>query len=122
MITGAVEWLVPLVWKKVTQGEKRTVFSSGSAMSVLNAARAGMGITMMPCYLGDTEPGLVRVSELIEPLTLELWILTHPDLRHTARVKALMSYLYDALALEKDLFAGERPSQVPNISFKVCSD
>ena len=27
----------------------------------------------------------------------ELWILTHPDLRHTARVKTLMAVLYDQL-------------------------
>ena len=50
----------------------------------------------------------MRVGEPPEALTLELWILTHPDLRHTARVKALMAYLFPALKKDEDLFAGRR--------------
>jgi len=107
-ISGSENWLVPLIWKKKAQADARTVFSSSLSMSVLNAAAEGMGVTMLPCYLGDVDKRLVRVTETIEPLTLELWILTHPDLRHTARVKALMAYLYDALEQEADLFEGKR--------------
>jgi len=107
LISGTVEWLVPLLWKKKAQGEARTIFSSSLAMVVITAAAEGMGVTMMPCYLGDGDKRLVRVTETIEPLTLELWLLTHPDLRHTARVKALMAYLYDALKEDADLFEGK---------------
>ena len=39
---------------------------------------------------------------------MEFWILTHPDLRHTARVKALIAYLYDAFKKEEDLFEGKQ--------------
>ena len=119
MITGSVEWLVPLLWKKKTHGEQRVVFSSSNAIAVLNAAAEGMGCTMMPCYLGDVENRLVRVTNLIEPLTLEFWILTHPDLRHTARVKALMAYLYHALDKEKDLFEGKRPGNKSPVMFEL---
>jgi len=108
LIQGTVDWLVPLIWKKKTHGERRTIFSSSLAMSVLNAAAEGMGCTMMPCYLGDADNRLVRVTDPIEPLTLEFWILTHPDLRHTARVKTLMAYLYESLKKEKDLYEGKR--------------
>lgn len=108
-ITGVVDWLVPYIWKKKEQGEARTVFSSSSAMSVLNAAAEGMGLTVMSCYLADGYKNLVRVTEPIEPLTVELWLLTHPDLRHTARVKALMAFLYEKLKQEADLFEGKRP-------------
>jgi DNA-binding transcriptional LysR family regulator len=116
-ITGAVEWLVPLLWKKKEEGEQQSVFNSASAMAVLNAAAEGMGLVFMPCYLADIEPRLVRVTEFVEPLTMEFWLLTHPDLRHTARVKALMSYLYDKLSAESDLFAGERPINPPMLMF-----
>jgi DNA-binding transcriptional LysR family regulator len=110
-ISGSEAWLVPLVWKKKAQVEARTVFSSSLTMAVINAAAEGMGVTMLPCYLGDVDRRLVRVTETIEPLTLELWILTHPDLRHTARVKALMGYLYDALKQEAELFEGKRGNE-----------
>lgn len=108
LIQGTAEWLVPLIWKKKEHGERQTVFSSVSAMSVLNAAAEGLGFTFMPCYLGDAHDRLVRVTDPLEPLSIELWILTHPDLRHTARVKALMAYLYEALTKDEDLFEGRR--------------
>lgn len=108
LLSGIVEWLVPLVWKKKEQGERQTIFTSGSTFSVVNATIAGMGFTLMPCYVGDVDRRLVRVGEPLEALTIELWILTHPDLRYTARVKALMAYLFDTLKKEADLFEGKR--------------
>lgn len=107
LIQGTIDWLIPLVWKKKAHGERQIVFSSGSTLAVVNATADGMGLTMMPCYVGDTDNRLVRVGEPIEALTIELWILTHPDLRHTARVKALMAFLYDELTERKDLFEGK---------------
>lgn len=106
LIQGTVNWLVPHVWKKKQHGEQQTVFTSSTSLAVIHAAAAGMGVTMMPCYLGDADNRLVRVGELIEPLTMELWVLTHPDLRHTARVKALIAYLHESLTKQSALFEG----------------
>ena len=108
MIQGVVDWLVPLLWKKPAHGEAQIVFSSPNTAAVLSAAIEGMGCTMMPCYLGDSEDRLVRIVDPIEPMTLELWLLTHPDLRHTARVKSMMAYLHETLKKEEDLFMGHR--------------
>lgn len=118
-ITGSGEWLVPLIWKKKEQVEERTVFSSSNAMSVLNAAAEGIGFTFMPCYLADQDKRLVRVTEPLEPLTLELWLLTHPDLRHTARVKALMAFLYEKLKADEALYEGNQPSGKSPVMFQV---
>ena len=106
LISGVETWLIPTVWKKKDEAERATVYSSPLAMSVLNATAAGLGMTLMPCYLADAHPGLVRFGEPLEEKTIELWILTHPDLRHTARVKALMAWLYEALSREKALYEG----------------
>ncbi len=108
LIQGTVDWLTPLIWKKKEQGERQTIFSSITTLAVLNAAAENMGVTCMPCYVGDTDSRLVRVGEPLEALTMELWILTHPDLRHTARVKALMDFLYAELTNKAELFEGKR--------------
>jgi len=39
---------------------------------------------------------------------MRLWVLTHPDLRNTARIRAMMGHLYEELGPKADLFAGER--------------
>lgn len=40
---------------------------------------------------------------------MELWILMHPDLRHTASVKLLMRFLYASLENHKGLIEGNYP-------------
>jgi len=42
---------------------------------------------VLPCYLG--ERGLVRVGDPVEAMGADLWLLQHPDLRRTERVRAL---------------------------------
>ncbi len=111
LIGGTVDWLVPLIWKKKVQAEAQIVFSSSPSLAVVNATAQGMGFTLMPCYLGDSDSRLVRVGQPLESLLLELWVLTHPDLRHTARVKALIAFLFDELKKDEDLFAGHRPKK-----------
>lgn len=117
-ISGVEGWLVPWMFKKKEHIQQRTVFTGALALSVTSAMAAGLGVGLLPCYLGDAEPRLVRATEALEPLTLELWLLTHPDLRHTARVKALMAFLHDKLMSERALWEGGRARQdwVPPLS------
>ncbi len=73
----------------------------------MDAVAGGLGTTMMPCYLGDPDTRLVRISEPLEPLFMSLWALTHDELRRTARVRALMTHLSRELGALSDLFTGK---------------
>ena len=53
---------------------------------------AGGGIAMLPCFIGDTDPGLVRLLEEVE-VTRSFWLVTHADTRRLARVEAFVSWL-----------------------------
>ncbi len=108
MIEGSIGWLVPQVWKSREQGERQTIFQCRASRAVLNAAREGLGVTFLPCYVGDSDPELLRITDTVDHLDMSLWVLTHPDLRNTARVRALMKHLYSELGQMGDLFAGER--------------
>jgi len=108
LIEGTVAWLVPTVWKTREQGEDRAVFQCRASRAVQNAAVEGIGLTFLPCYVGDADDRLVRVGDPVESLDMDLWVLTHPDLRNTARIRALMTFLYDALSEDADLWGGRR--------------
>ncbi|MGR3320413.1 MAG: LysR family transcriptional regulator [Pseudooceanicola sp.] len=110
LIEGSAAWLVPLVWKTREAGEDRAVFQCRASRAVQNAAAEGIGLTFLPCYVGDMDDRLIRVSDPFENLDMELWVLTHPDLRNTARIRAMMAFLYDALAAQADLWGGKRKS------------
>lgn len=58
----------------------------------------GVGIGVLPTFVEKTHPELVPVSSIIEELAIPIWILTHPDLRYTARVRAFMQHVGDSLA------------------------
>lgn len=64
-----------------------------SVVGMQAAVRAGIGVAVLPCYLGDTDVDLKQIGKKIAQLSVDLWILTHPDLRHTARVRAVLNYL-----------------------------
>lgn len=116
MIEGVADWLVPAVWKTREAADRQTVFTS-SGPAVVAAAEAGMGLFAMSCYAADSRPGLVPVSRPIEALTVELWVLTHADLRRTARVKALMDYLVESLREMRQLFEGRKALEYPDVLF-----
>ena len=99
-------WFVPLVWRTVEEAEARTVFQCRASRAVVNAAVAGAGLAFLPCYVGDADPRLLRLSDTLPHLDMGFWVLTHPDLRNTARIRAMMAHLYDELGRNADLFAG----------------
>ena len=106
LIEGTAGWLVPHVWSSREAGEAQAVFQCRASRAVQNAAAEGLGATFLPCYVGDSDDRLERVSDTFDHLDMEFWVLTHPDLRQTARVRAFMTHLYRELAYDMDLFAG----------------
>jgi len=75
----------------------------------LEAARSGMGIAMLPCFIGDTEPTLRRLPPGEAEPDRDIWILTHEDLRGTARVRRFMDVIANAILRQKDLLEGRCP-------------
>ncbi len=84
----------------------RVVYRSNSLLGLFEAAKRGMGIAPLPCFLGDQETGLQRLLDPHEELASELWLLSHPDLRRTARVRALMDFLAEAIGSKRKLIEG----------------
>jgi len=83
--------------------------------ATLEAVKAGMGMAMLPCYIADTTPDIYRMP----PATLlphrDLWILTHADMRKTARIRKFISFMAEAILLHRDLLEGKQPQTLPDI-------
>ena len=110
MLAGIEGWFVPTLWKNRLQLDEHLVMRTNSVTAAQRAAESGMGVTPLPCYRGDASPDLVRVGSTFDHLDMELWIMTHPVLRHTARVRTLMAFLQTALEPKAALFAGQTPA------------
>jgi DNA-binding transcriptional LysR family regulator len=79
-----------------------------SLLAMRQAAQAGLGLAALPCYLGDTSSDLVCVHPPVQAMETTLWILTHEDLRHTARIRAFTEFAAGALARRRPLLEGAR--------------
>lgn len=95
-------------WLRRHHPEARTALRCNSLLGLLTAATRGMGTAPLPCFLGDAEPGLVRLGPPQPEFTTGLWLLTHTDLRRTARVRAFLDFITEALTADRDLFEGRR--------------
>ncbi len=85
-------------WLQANVPASSVVVRSDHFPNTLALLRTGMGVTIMPEFVTSDVPGLVVLSEPINELQTPLWILTHPDLRNTARVRAFMQMVGDRLA------------------------
>lgn len=99
-----MELLSKHVWKNKPFPRPR--FTSGSILAVARAAAEGMGTALLPCLIGEQEKKLQRIGKPLENYTAGLWVMTHADLRQTARVKVLMSYLVESLRSGKQYLEG----------------
>ena len=87
----------------------RPQFRTDSISAAIAAARAGIGLAPLPCAIADPDPDLVRVAPFPDDFRLDLWLLTHEDLRQTARIRAFVDFMAEALAAQADLLEGRRP-------------
>lgn len=95
-----------LRWMRTALPDAEVALQADSLLALCHAAAAGLGLAALPCYLGDTSPGLLRVSPPIEEMATALWLLTHADLRRTARVRAFMGFAADAFMRQRALLEG----------------
>ncbi len=59
----------------------------------LEAIRAGVGIGLLPCYAGDRDPLLERVTGPVPELAADYWVIVHRDLRRAACVRAVIEWI-----------------------------
>ncbi len=93
-------------WMKENVPPEAIVMTADTFVAVRDCARAGAGLAIMPCCLGDRTKGLARIGEPVAAMQTGLWILTHADVRSAARVKAFNDHMTRALRAEADLLAG----------------
>jgi len=96
-------------WIEGLAGQARPVFRSTSLMTQLHAVRCGWGIGTTSIFVARETPGIERVLPEIERRS-EVWIVTHPGLRRSARIRAVFDFLVERFAAERDRLAGRIPA------------
>lgn len=105
---AAVRWLHE-------QGHTISVLAN-SITTVHELVRAGAGIGVMPCMIGDCDPSLSRAGPIIEELTEQQYLVMHDDDRQRSPIRRLIERLAKIYQGNAPLLAGERPMRGGPIS------
>jgi DNA-binding transcriptional LysR family regulator len=83
----------------------RPVVRCNNWLVLREAVRSGAGLAILPCYLGDPDPGLKRLR-VIDEVFADQWLLVHRDLRALPRVRAVMDAVIVLFQRERALLEG----------------
>ena len=85
-----VRWIA----KAVEKGGILSPLAVNDAEAMLQGVQVGLGRGLLPCIVADQISSLRRIhlNELAFP-EREIWLLTHPDLRHLARIAAVLAWI-----------------------------
>lgn len=83
-----------------------------SVAGMRDAVEAGLGVAVFPSALGAACPGW-RCVRWLREASAPLWILTHRDLRTTARIRVLRDFLAEAILARRAAIEGRPRRDLP---------
>ena len=95
-----VKWIVANI------PPEHVAYKVNTVLGLAEAVEAGVGIGYLPCFIGDARPTLMRLASPEPEFGSDLWLLTHPDLRHSARVRVFLDFLAAQIAKRRSFIDG----------------
>lgn len=95
-------------WLQAHHGDRIGV-RGNDARTLVDLVAAGAGLSVLPCFIGDSDERLIRVAPPIPELFAEQWIVSHQDERHSGPIRMILTRLADLMARHQPLMAGELP-------------
>jgi DNA-binding transcriptional LysR family regulator len=92
-------------WLDKFAAGRHYAFWTNDAAALLAACRAGLGVTVLPHFLGRGDPLLVLHPEHRQVLSRPLWLAVHPDVRRSPRVTLVAELLAAVLQEHAALLA-----------------
>jgi DNA-binding transcriptional LysR family regulator len=93
-------------WLKQHAAPGRIVYRINTVLGLAEAAAAGIGLAVLPCFIGAATGGLTRLTPPLPGFADAIWLLTHADLRQTARVRAFMDFAAAEIAKRRKAIEG----------------
>lgn len=106
-VVGDAANLATARWLMAHHGDRIGV-RGNDPHSVRELVAAGAGLSVFPCFAGDSDPRLVRVAPPIRELNQEQWIVSHHEERHRPEVRRVADRITALMRHHAALFRGEQ--------------
>jgi DNA-binding transcriptional LysR family regulator len=101
--TGAPTVMSPFFMGESLEGA-RIALRCDNPLIQLRAAASKGGIVEAACFLGDSEPDLVRVWPDKAPALRTVWLIVHQDMRRAARIRAVSNVIIEAFRRQRRIY------------------
>ena len=89
--TSSFEMLQSAKWFQTVRASAVVSMTSNSTHALLSAARAGVGIAVLPSFVAARHDDLIQVSDHVAEN--DVWLITHPEFRRDPKVRAVADFL-----------------------------
>lgn len=84
-------------WLKSTFTNKLPALACNSMQAQYTAIKAGLGVGLLPCFVGDRDTSLQRLGSGEPIMSRELWLVYHRDLKASQRINVLRNFIQDLI-------------------------
>jgi DNA-binding transcriptional LysR family regulator len=108
-LEGEIASVGPAKWLHAIAPQARIAARSTTVLGLLMSAKSGVGIAVLPIHIGNADDNLVRIFDPVPDLMTHIYLLVHPDLRQTPRVRAFFDFVVAEIAAFRPMLLGESP-------------
>jgi DNA-binding transcriptional LysR family regulator len=94
-------------WTSDNVPDERVKLRFDSISAVLAVVARGVGCGALPCFIADGHPALERLPGTYQETDVQMWVLTHPDLRNSARISAGLQFFGSRLSAYRSKLVGD---------------
>ena len=108
--TAMIDWIVHDVYPSVPKSvssqfpNNRVRFRFDDMLAMVGAAQAGMGVVPLPMFLGRSADGLVQLPVLPPQPFADIWLVGHPDVWSSPKLRAFRDVLINHCKLHSHQF------------------
>ncbi len=73
----------------------------------VEACKQELGVAILPCFIADDDPELIRIPPYISEGKYDLWILSHQDMRKNNKVQTFVRFMTEFVNTKKELIEGK---------------
>lgn len=84
-------------WLLEHSDKSNCILSSDSTINRLKATVSGVGLSIQPIILQQTNPELIQLFDSASIPSHKVWLVYHQDLRHIMRIRAVVDFIYTRL-------------------------
>ncbi|MEO0366525.1 MAG: LysR family transcriptional regulator [Pseudomonadota bacterium] len=99
----------PTEWLQTLMPDSYVAYRANRPQAIQQMAKLGAGVAAISCFEGESQSDLVLFREFGIIKEKHLWVISHTDLRTTARVRIVRDRVIDALEAAKHQIEFELP-------------